>query len=183
MRALSPEQEAFCRREHPRLVGALAVYCGDRELARDLAQEALARACQHWGRVAAMEAPGAWVHRVAINLAKRHARRTRSAARADARYVDGQRPIRSMDTAETLAVRAAVAALPERQRAALALRYYADLPVAEAARAMGCAEGTVKALTHQAIGALREAGLTDEADVAPPHEPAQDSGRAGHGGG
>lgn len=34
----------FCRREHPRLVGALSLYCGDSDVAEELAQEALIRA-------------------------------------------------------------------------------------------------------------------------------------------
>ena len=44
----------------------------------------------------------------------------------------------------------ALASLPARQRAAAVLRYYEDLPVADIARRMGVAEGTVKALLHQA---------------------------------
>ncbi|CAN5435410.1 hypothetical protein BH23ACT7_BH23ACT7_03670 [soil metagenome] len=48
---------AFCHREHRRLVGALTLYCGDAELARDLAQEALARACRDWSKVSRMAAP------------------------------------------------------------------------------------------------------------------------------
>jgi RNA polymerase sigma factor (sigma-70 family) len=54
-----------------------------------------------------------------------------------------------------VAVRSAVAALPPRQRAALVLRYYGGLSLAETAETLGCAEGTVKSLTHKAIAALR----------------------------
>jgi RNA polymerase sigma factor (sigma-70 family) len=60
------------------------------------------------------------------------------------------------DAADRLAVRAAVASLPPRQRAVLVLRYFDDLSVADAAAALDCAEGTVKSLTHQAIAALRD---------------------------
>lgn len=164
---LDSEQAAFCRREHPRLVGALTLYSGDRGLAEELAQEALARACRAWPRVAAMAAPGAWVHRVAINLAKRHFRRQRLWQAVLRRHA-GRAPDdhHDEDVAATLAVRAAVAALPPRQRTALVLRYYSDLPVAEVAAAMGCAPGTVKALTHKAVARLREhGGLLDDAEV------------------
>jgi RNA polymerase sigma factor (sigma-70 family) len=61
-----------------------------------------------------------------------------------------------------VAVRAAVAALPPRQRAAIVLRYFADLSVRVTAAVMGCAEGTVKALTSKAISALRARGLVDD---------------------
>jgi RNA polymerase sigma factor (sigma-70 family) len=52
-------------------------------------------------------------------------------------------------------VRAAVATLPSRQRAAVVLRYFNDLSVADTAEILGCAEGTVKALTSQAVANLR----------------------------
>lgn len=114
-----------------------------------------------------MDAPGAWVHRAAINLANRHFRRQRIARAALRRHTAGTSGVhRDGDVAEAVAVRAAVAALPGRQRTALVLRYYSDLPVAEVARTMGCAEGTVKALTHKAVRALRShAGLLEPPEV------------------
>jgi RNA polymerase sigma-70 factor (sigma-E family) len=164
---MNGEQAAFCRAECPRLVGTLTLYCGDRHLAEELAQEALARACRSWPRVQTMTAPGAWVHRVAINLANRHFRRRRVALGAVRRHASSISPVHDDgDVAAAVAVRAAVAALPLRQRTALVLRYYSDLPVAQVAAAMGCAEGTVKALTHKAVGALRaHGGLLDTSEV------------------
>jgi RNA polymerase sigma factor (sigma-70 family) len=49
-----------------------------------------------------------------------------------------------------------VAALPRRQRAALVLRYFSDLSVDRTAEVLGCAPGTVKSLTSQAIASLRD---------------------------
>ena len=49
-----------------------------------------------------------------------------------------------------------LATLPERQRAALVLRYYADLPGSEIATMLGCREGTVKSLIHRGLEKLRE---------------------------
>ena len=46
---------------------------------------------------------------------------------------------------------------PERQRAALVLRFYADLPGNEIATILGCREGTVKSLIHRGLAKLREA--------------------------
>ena len=53
------------------------------------------------------------------------------------------------------AVRAALAALPPRQRTAVVLRYFLDLDVYDTARRMECGEGTVKKLTQRALLALR----------------------------
>ena len=51
---------------------------------------------------------------------------------------------------------AALATLPYRQRAALVLRYYSDLPDAEIAVALGCRPGTVGSLVHRGLERLRE---------------------------
>lgn len=59
------------------------------------------------------------------------------------------------DAAEDFAVRDAVSRLPVRQREAVVFRYFGQLSVRETAAAMGCAEGTVRALTSQGIAALR----------------------------
>lgn len=153
---------AFCAREHRRLVGSLTLHCGDPHVAAELAQEALVRLCADWDRVRQLAAPGAWLHRVAINLASSHYRRRRAERGAVARF--GRRQVEDAggDLAGALAVRRAVAALPLRQRTALVLRYYSDLSVEQTAEAMGCAPGTVKSLTSQALTALRAgAGLVD----------------------
>jgi RNA polymerase sigma factor (sigma-70 family) len=55
------------------------------------------------------------------------------------------------------AVARAIDALPPRQRAMVVLRVYQDLPYADIARIMGCAEGTVKATMFAAFGKLRTA--------------------------
>ncbi|MEU2613019.1 sigma factor-like helix-turn-helix DNA-binding protein [Micromonospora sp. NPDC007271] len=54
------------------------------------------------------------------------------------------------------AVRAALRRVRPRQRAALFLRFYLDLPEREIAAALGCRPGTVKTLIHRGLAALRE---------------------------
>jgi DNA-directed RNA polymerase specialized sigma24 family protein len=56
-----------------------------------------------------------------------------------------------------LDLRAAVAALPPRQRATLVLRFYCDLSVDQAAQILGCSPGTVKSQTARALEAVRRA--------------------------
>lgn len=160
------EMVAFCRGVHPRLVGVLAFTVGDRWVAEELAQETVIRVCQQWPKVRDMAVPHAWVHRVALNLANSWLRRRIAERKATAKLQSRPPSPTAVDNADVLAVRAAVGQLPDRQRTALVLRYFADLPAAEAASVMGCKESTVRALTYQAIGALRDhAGLLDLEEI------------------
>ncbi len=145
---------AFCRAMHPRLVGALALHCGDRDVAEELAQEALARVWERWPSVRSMASPESWTFRVGFNLAASRFRRRAAERRARSRIGPADESV--PDAASAIAVRQAVAALPPRQRAAVVLRYFADLPVDEAAAVLGCAPGTIKSLTSQAIASLRD---------------------------
>lgn len=158
-----PALVAFCEREHGRLVGALALYTGNADLARELAQDALARACRDWPRVAGMAHPSAWLHRVGINLANSYFRRRRAERRATSRA--GATTEAAADvaaSADKLAVREAVSALPRQQRTAVVLRFYAAMTVPEIATAMGVSDGSVKTHLHRGMGALRRTLDQDE---------------------
>lgn len=62
-----------------------------------------------------------------------------------------------------VAVRTALARLAPRQRSAVFLRYYLDLPVQEIAEALGCPVGTAKSLVHRGLAVLQEElGVSDE---------------------
>lgn len=150
---------AFCRAQHARLVGVLAYSVGDRFVAEELAQETLIRVCQHWSKVRDMAAPEAWMYRVAQNLATSWIRR-RVAERRATRRVQTHAAVTTVlePTEDVIALRAEIKRLPSRQREALVLRYFADLPAAQVASVMGCTDGTVRALTHQAVSALRQRG-------------------------
>lgn len=156
---------AFYADQYDRVWAALTLFTGDRRLAEELAQEAFVTTCQHWERVRTMEAPGAWVHRVGINLAISRARRRSTELRVVRREGAGA-PTASAGADAGLgdeAVRAAVAGLPDDERAVVVLRFHADLSVADTATALGVPEGTVKTRTRRALARLRAAGL-DAAD-------------------
>lgn len=113
--------DAFCAREADRLVGALSVYTGDRFLAHELAQEALVRVLERWEQVSSMQAPGAWAHRVAMNLANSFFRRRRIERRALKRKDQQEQAGAGIgggqgEVADAMVVRQAVSELPRRQR-------------------------------------------------------------------
>src|SRR5688572_1571074 len=142
---------AFYADQYDRVRGALALFTGDRRLAEELAQEAFVKTCQHWDRVREMDAPGAWVHRVALNLAISRARRRRTEERVGRSEGARVEPAPGADTGVgDTAVWAAVADLPADERAVIVLRYHADLSVLEVAAALAVPEGTVKTRTRRA---------------------------------
>lgn len=126
-----------------------------RVFAEELAQEALAGALLHWDKVGQARSPGAYVHRLAMNLANSHFRRRRAAARALARHGPADAVHRDPPTADVLAVRQAVQQLPRRQRQIVVLRYRSDLSFPEIAEVLGMTVGAAKALHHRAAGRLR----------------------------
>ena len=151
------------RREMPRVRGSLALYLGESAVAEELAQEALVRVCRDWERVRLMERPGAWIHRVAMNLATSELRRRRAERRALHR-LDTVPPPVPLDLATRTAVRDALHALPDDERLVIVLRYYADLSVVETAEVLSVPVGTVKTRARRAIQRLRENGLDAEVD-------------------
>ncbi|ACU34400.1 SigE family RNA polymerase sigma factor [Actinosynnema pretiosum subsp. pretiosum] len=130
--------------------------CGDWGRAEDLVQAALLRMYKHWHRIEprGLEAYARKViSRLALDEAKRASRRKevlgevpdRPAAQFD-EEVDGAPE-----------VRAALKAMPPRQRAVIVLRFYADLDVAATAKALGITQGTVKSQCSRGLDSLRAA--------------------------
>ena len=174
-----PDFPAWYEAERDRVLRSLLVVSGDADLARDAVAEAFVRAWERWDRVSAMRSPTGWVYRVALHDLRRRGRRRRAEAvlalRA-ARRSPG--PATVPPPAVDPQLWEAVAALPRRQREAVAFRYVADLPEREVAEAMGVSEGTASATlaaARRALGARLAApplpdDLTAPATSAAPRE-------------
>lgn len=137
---------------------ATAVTC-DRHLAQDIVQDVLLRAQRRWSRIEQMDAPYLYVKRMVTNeyLSWRHRRAARDIASSQ-RTLDALTPPvgdPAVQHAERDAMRARIAVLPRRQRAALVLRFYEDCTDQEIAQVLGCTESTVRSHISRALGALR----------------------------
>jgi len=149
-----PERfEAFYEREYHRVVGFAYAVTGSWEAAEDATQEAFLRARRQWERVGRYDQPGAWVRRVAANLAVSAFRRRLAEGRALVRLAARHEPIPPMRP-EVLDFWRAVRFLPSRQRQAVALFYLEDWPTAEIARFLGCTETTVRGHLHRGRATL-----------------------------
>lgn len=151
-----PDEVAeFCRREYPRLVGSLGLFCGDAAAAEDLAQETLIKVCLHWGRVREMDAPGLWAHRVGLNLARSRGRRLGAERRALQKIDQAAAPAIAEAVSDAVTIRAAIRRLPPRQRSALIARYWLGCSVDEASAMLGWSQSSIKSLTARALASLR----------------------------
>ena len=165
---MDDELAEFCHAEHRRLVGSLSLYCRDRHLAEELAQDVLVRVIDNWSQVRQLRSPSAWAHRVAINLANSYLRRRLAERRATRRLQSRPRPeLLLPDTPTAIAVRSAVAGLPKRERAVVVLRFFADFSVRDVSQLLDMPEGTVKTLSARALSLLRAVGDMQEVNDAP----------------
>ena len=145
-------EATYRARAHEFLRVATAI-AGSREGGRDAVQEALARAFARRSTFRGSGTVEAWLWKAVVNSARNV--RARSSRIAEDFGIETSAED-ALDERRA-AVRAAVAALPERQREALFLRYYADLDYAAIAAALGVRRGTVSATLNHAHAALREA--------------------------
>jgi RNA polymerase sigma-70 factor, ECF subfamily len=146
--------EAVFQGHYERLVGALAVACGDRDLAADMVQQAFVQLWVEWKKVGRYESPSAWVARVAVCRLRDHQRSLRRRASALLRLEhESSRDPPAEGLAGSLAV--ALRTLPIRQRLAVVLYYLDDRPIADVAAIMGCGEGTVNRYLFRARATLR----------------------------
>ncbi len=148
--------------QHSSVLAAVAMFCvGDHARAEDAANDAFVEAYEKWGSVSQMDSPTGWVVRVGINRAKRsHRRRKRRIELLNTQRLEAS----SVDEQRDLDLLAALAKLPDRQRAALVLRYVEDLSQADVAERMDVAVGTASATLNQARGKLRST-LSEEETV------------------
>jgi len=142
------------RRELTRQLTAMTT---DPELARDVLQEAYARAWQRWSRVSTLDNPLAWVRTVAWRLAVSHFRRVAVAERAlrALRVRSDQLPTSPVD--EALDVQAALRQLSLEQRRALVLHDLCGMTMEQVGFETGVSIGTVKSRLSRGRAALSKA--------------------------
>ncbi|MBR7835687.1 SigE family RNA polymerase sigma factor [Actinospica durhamensis] len=148
------------------LVRSAYLLTGNVESARDLVQTALTKA---YAKRVGMRDPGAmehYVRRSIVNLHisswRRHRGRETSVARlpepASGPAAGGSEPAVPLvadQVAASVDLWRALHSLTPRQRTAVVLRYFEDLPIVEVARLMDCGEQSVKTHTARGLANLR----------------------------
>jgi RNA polymerase sigma-70 factor (sigma-E family) len=144
-------------RSAPEALRLAYLLTGDRSLAEDLVQDAFVRFV---GGLQYLKDPGAadaYLRRTVVNLSKNYFRR-RAIERAFLQRDSARRQPENVDADLSAheAMRTALHKLPPRQRAAIVLRYYEDLPEMQIADILDCRPATVRSLVSRGLQALRQ---------------------------
>jgi RNA polymerase sigma factor (sigma-70 family) len=141
------ELESLYRREYRRFLRVATAILRDETRAVDAVQEAFASAIRRQRQFRSEGPLEAWVWRMVVNAALKERGRPRHTELADFEVAT---PLEDLTP-----VAEAIAQLPERQRLALFLRYYADLDYESIATALQVSSGTVGATLNAAHTSLR----------------------------
>jgi RNA polymerase sigma-70 factor (sigma-E family) len=128
--------------------------CGDWHLAEDLVQNALVKLYRVWPKIIRRGPVDNYARQVLLRCWLDERRRPwRRRERRDGVVPDQPSPVAEVAISDPLL--SALAAVPPKQRAAVVLRYCADLPVAEVAEVLRCSEGTVRSQASRGLETLR----------------------------
>jgi RNA polymerase sigma-70 factor (ECF subfamily) len=158
--------DQLVRRWHGKLTAHAWRLLGDVEAARDVVQDGWSEILRGLSRLRDDEAFPAWAYRIVTRRCARHIGRLqgdrRLAAQVAAAPPEAGAEGPDLAALDAGVLRAAIAALPREQRAAVALFYLEDLSVAETAVALDVPAGTVKTRLMHARRKLRDALQGDE---------------------
>jgi RNA polymerase sigma-70 factor (sigma-E family) len=143
----------FAARSGLELLRFAYLVSGDRQRAEDLLQEALLGMYRRFGEPLPLDNPGAYARRAIVNGHVTWARR--AASREVPIDALPDRMSAADDPAERDAMWQALRRLPDRQRAVLVLRFYADATDVDIAATLGCRRGTVRSLASRGLATLR----------------------------
>ncbi|MGW6915382.1 SigE family RNA polymerase sigma factor [Kitasatospora sp. NPDC054939] len=146
--------EEFAAARYPALRRTAYLLCGDWHLAEDLVQGALVKLYARWHRLRDPQRAGAYARTVMVREHIDGLRRRASTEVSAATLPEAATA--PPDSDRQVALLAALAELRPQYRAVLVLRYWEDQTVAETARILNLAEGTVRSDAHRALGRLRE---------------------------
>lgn len=129
--------------------------------ASDVVQQTFVRAFRGLAKFRHAATVRTWLYRISINLALNHVRdRAREEPRdpeaLDAGSTGATGPQRIIDGEDAARLRAAIEALPPKQRMVLELRIFDELPFKEVADLADCTENAAKVNFHYAVKRLRE---------------------------
>lgn len=151
--------ERFYTDRYGQMVRTAALITGSAAVAEEIVQDTFVQMYRRWDEI---DSPPAWARAAVVSGCRSWQRRVvRERTHAD-RFGPTEAGTDALvaSDANAIAVRASLRSLTDRQRAAVVLRYFEDLPEAEIARLLGCRPGTVKSLLSRSLAKLK--GVLDD---------------------
>ena len=165
------DQDSFAtvfNAHHRQAIRLAYLLTSDADQSEDIVAEAFAKVYVRWSKGEVRDV-GAYLRRAVANEANSKLRRRYLERREGQRRHGDDRGVRTVDdgAADRDQVWQAIQRLPDRQRAAVVLRYYEDLSEAETAEILGCSVGTVKSQVSRGLARMQQLlGPTDGTSMA-----------------
>jgi len=145
----------FVERHTDSLLTTAYLLTRDRAAAEELLQDVLVAMYPQWRKVLAADSALAYVRRSLVNRFLNQRRRRTGADLPLADLCEAGGPDFTAGVADRDQVRRVLAELPERQRAAVVLRYFYDYSDQQIADALACRIGTARSLISRALASMR----------------------------
>jgi RNA polymerase sigma factor (sigma-70 family) len=170
------EMSLLIERVKPQMIRTAWKLLGHRQDAEDALQDAVLIVHRRWRRIRRHANPAAFVLRICAQAAIDRLRR-QSRMRATSSIVPGDEPSVAASGAKHLereeqrtAIRQALFKLSEKQRAAVIMRFFQDLPYVNIGAALGCGEATARKHVQRALAKLESVLATTIRSDFPCHQ-------------
>lgn len=151
---MHPQVQTLFEDEFEAMVGLARLLLDNGSDVEDVVMDAFVATAE---RIVTLDRPGAYLRTAVVNGCRQRHRDGRRRWRIlGERVAPAVRRRDTPDIGAPLEMWGFLEELSERERQALVLTYYLDLPHAETASILGCSSGTVKSLVHRAKGSMRE---------------------------
>jgi RNA polymerase sigma factor (sigma-70 family) len=144
------EVRSLYDREQLAMLRLASVLVSSRETAEDVVQDAFSAVEQRWDSI---DSPGAYLRTTVVNGCRAVLRRRE----AEQRNLTGSLPrVEPPPPEHLIELLDVLDRLGERQRVAIVLRFFADLPFVDVARSMECRPSTARSLVRRGLASLRQ---------------------------
>jgi RNA polymerase sigma factor (sigma-70 family) len=151
--AIDPTFDAFFRANVGAMVRIARLITGSPSVGEEIAQDAFSAMYKRWD---SLEEPVGYLRTSVVNRSRSYLRHEGVVSRNRARVGVATEAVTDVYPSDDGALETALDRLNDRQRAAVVLKFWADLPEKEIAEILACRPGTVKSMLSRALADLRK---------------------------
>jgi RNA polymerase sigma factor (sigma-70 family) len=151
--AIDPAFDAFFRANVGAMVRLARLITGSASVGEEITQDAFSAIYNRW---ASLDEPVGYLRTSVVNRSRSYLRHEGVVSRTGARLGVTPEAVEDVYPSDEVVLVKMLDRLNERQRAAVVLKFWADLPEKEIAEILGCRPGTVKSMLSRALADLRK---------------------------